>query len=246
MVLLPTPEAPEIIVASPRSGTVVRPPKPPQLTSCSSAARHCTVSSAGVATTCGSKSPSTPPTCSISSIGHRSLLPWSSSVPALASSRRRRRRARRPSGSGRPRCRWRAAAPRAAPAAAPAGSSGSTASLISKRSSVGGADQQPGLHDARDRVARPLLVAGLVGGVRRPEARDVLDEVLAVDVDPRVAARLPGAQPVAQVDEHERLLARPGGVVEQGREAAAGLRTRLPLPRDLALAVDLRGRGTGR
>ena len=67
MVLLPTPEAPEIIVASPRRGTTVRPSKPPQLTIWSSAARHCIVSSAGVATSLRSKSPSTG-VCSISSI----------------------------------------------------------------------------------------------------------------------------------------------------------------------------------
>src|SRR3546814_5444172 len=78
MVLLPTPEAPEIIVASPRSGIVVRPWKPPQLTSCSSAARHWTVSSAGVLTTCSSNSPSvgspSPTGRSISSMD-MSLLP---------------------------------------------------------------------------------------------------------------------------------------------------------------------------
>ena len=33
----------------------------------------------------------------------------------------------------------------------------------------------------------------------------------------------PGPEPVPQVDQHERLLARPRGVVQQGREAAAGL-----------------------
>ena len=47
------------------------------------------------------------------------------------------------------------------------GSSGSTASLISNRSSPTAPISRPGLHDAGHRVAGPLLVAGLVGGVRR-------------------------------------------------------------------------------
>ena len=122
--------------------------------------------------------------------------------------------------------RWSRAGSPAAACSSSSGSSDSMASLISNRSSVGAPISRPALLTLLDGVAGPLLVAGHVGGVQRPEAGDVLDEVVAVDEDPLLAGRRRGPEPVAEVDEDDRLLAAPGGVVQQGRELAGRSRRR--------------------
>ena len=241
MVLLPTPEAPEIIVASPRSGTVGEAAEaaPVDQLQQRCAPLH------GVVGRAWRRCARRRARRGRSRVGPRSdvrggglgrtssmLMP----APSLLVRRPARRGRRSGSAGASPPLARRSAS--SSSWSSSSGSSGSTASLISKRSSPRAPMSRPAFTMLVDRVAGALLVAGLVGGVRRTEALDVVDDVVAVDVHARVATGEPGTQSVAQVHQHERLLARPRDVVEQRREAAAGLGGGLPLPRDLAGAVD--------